>query len=92
MFFWESRSFLRLSAKKTCSPHKILSAAKPPFIHAKIVKAPFYSSRVIFFQKNLLKNKAKKRWVNTLYSKELGRKRQQAVKGERLFFSKKKKE
>jgi hypothetical protein len=26
--------------KKNGSPHKILSAVKPPFIHAKIVKDP----------------------------------------------------
>jgi hypothetical protein len=32
--------FLASAQKKTSSPHKILSAAKPPFIHAKIVKEP----------------------------------------------------
>jgi hypothetical protein len=32
--------FCALAQKKNCSPQKILSAAKPPFIHAKIVKEP----------------------------------------------------
>jgi hypothetical protein len=36
---WGEQFFFCAEAqKKNCSPHKILSAAKPPFIHAKIVK------------------------------------------------------
>jgi hypothetical protein len=33
--------FCGVAPKKYGSPHKILSAAKPPLIHAKIVKEPF---------------------------------------------------
>jgi hypothetical protein len=33
--------FCAEAQKKNGSPHKILSAAKPPLIHAKIVKEPF---------------------------------------------------
>jgi hypothetical protein len=32
--------FCASAQKKNGAPHKILSAAKPPFIHAKIVKEP----------------------------------------------------
>jgi hypothetical protein len=32
--------FFAAAQKMNGSPHKILSAAKPPFIHAKIVKEP----------------------------------------------------
>jgi hypothetical protein len=39
--------FCALAQKKNCSPHKVLSAAKPPFIHAKIVK----ESKKLLFHK-----------------------------------------
>jgi hypothetical protein len=38
---WGEQFFFCAEAqKKNCSPHKILSVAKPPFIPAKIVNKP----------------------------------------------------